>query len=140
MSDIEAVTNLAADPFTLFAGAILFTAATAFVKELKKPKGKDNDKSRNTESLIYMSDSIIEINSVIKDVVKLLATITAQNNDSDECEETIKRELEDLSSVVNNLVRMHYDENSVFATVKIHGRLDHMFNELNEIRVSLAKL
>ena len=140
MNDIQAVTTLASNPLSLFAGALLFTAATAFVRELKKPKGESHDHSGNTQQLTHMSTSIGEINTVIKEVVELLATIAAQNNDSDDCEEDIKRELENVHGMVTDLTRISRDPNSIISTVNLYPKLDNLTNEISALKVLVAKL
>lgn len=139
MSDITTVTQLAANPWSLLAGAVLFTAATAFVTALKKPKGEIDDKSRTSQQLTYMSNSIAEISTVTTDIIKLLATIAAQNNDSDDCEERIKRELEVVHNLVDDLTRVHRDPNSVFATVNLTTKVEKCISKLNNIEVTLAR-
>jgi len=140
MSDLQTVTELSNNPLTLFAGALLFTAGTAFVRELKKPKGTYYDQSATTQQLNHLQQSFTEINVTLKEVCKMLAETVSQGEDNDDCQDNIKRELEGISRMAVDLVNMHNNPNSIFATINLYDKFDKLIEKQNNLELLIAKL
>lgn len=140
MSDLEVIAVLAQNPAALFLGALFLTAATVFLKEIKTSKGYQNDTSRDAREFNKMQQSIAEINSALSETVKILAELVSQGEDQDDCEAAIQRQLENLHSMVSDLIKLHDDPNSKFATVNLYGKFDNTMAKLNEIQRDIAKL
>ncbi len=141
MSDVEALINLTQNPFSLMAGALTLFAATRLLQEIKKPKGKSDDGlQRNSDEIKCLTDSVRNINDTSKEILKTLSEVVSQASDNDECVELLQSKLENVSGMVGELIRMHRDPNSSFATVKISDKLEKIADKQNDIEVVLARM
>jgi len=140
MSDIQTVTDLSANPFTLLAAALMFTAGTRFLQEIKTPRGSKDDKQRNKRELESINAAISEINETSKEIIKTLGQVINQGTDQDDCEELLAKQLEAVFSVVTDIVREQRDINSHQSNVKVLEKLEKVIEKHSVLEILLNKM
>lgn len=138
MSDLQAISELAGNPWTFATAALFMTAVTQFLKEIKK-RGNENADKRNESELNQISGMLAEINENSKETVKIIAEIVNQNDDFDHCQEDSRKQLESIIRMVDDLLRMHRDTNSTFSTVGLTTKVEKIQEKLNTIELEITR-
>lgn len=140
MTDVKQATDIATDPLLYIAAALLIQSAKGLINTIRGRGSKnEHDASRNDELLTTIVKLLEEQGTVSKETVTMLAEIIAQNEDADECEASIKRELERVHDLVSDINFYLRDSASPSSNVALLRKNEKVIELLNEIQLELAR-
>lgn len=140
MAQVEDALEIAKDPFLFLSAALLIQVAKNFIQSLRKGNSDENGASEISIHIESIETTLNEFRNISKEIVTVLGEIVAQNEDADKCEASIKRELERVHELVNDINNLLRDSSNPASNVAIIRKEDEVIRLLNRILLEIARL